>query len=443
MSETFCPIPWIFQAIRNNGDIRLCCQANVTKNQGVIRKQDGSPFNASKDSINEARNATLMNTVRKQMLEGVWSNECERCNKEEQAGLNSRRIYELSNWDYSITNAIADTNIDGSIKDIPLEYLDIRFGNTCNLACRMCGPTDSHTWYEQWTKYHNTNEYTDTHGIVNLTRNQNGRLTTIDYDWHNSETFWEQLHQYIPTLKHVYMAGGEPLLIERHYDFLQECINLQCAKNIILEYNTNMTSLPKKVLLLWGNFKQVRIGASIDGYGKMCEYQRWPINWNQAFNNLKKLDEYANNNSNIVAWLACTVTIYNVWHIPEFMHWKLKHSNFTKINSSNTRPIITPHIAHKPNRTNIKILPMELKNQLNDHYEYWKSVFLSDTSLSENIKSNAIGILNSIIKYTNNNNGSENDIKEFISFTNFLDKERNQSILDLVPQYKYIFDQYV
>ena len=44
MSNTFCPIPWNFQAIRANGDMRVCCQANVTKNQGVIRKQDGTAF---------------------------------------------------------------------------------------------------------------------------------------------------------------------------------------------------------------------------------------------------------------------------------------------------------------------------------------------------------------------------------------------------------------
>ena len=56
MSKTFCPIPWIFQAVRNNGDIRVCCQANVTKNQGVVRHPDGRSYNARRDSMEEARN---------------------------------------------------------------------------------------------------------------------------------------------------------------------------------------------------------------------------------------------------------------------------------------------------------------------------------------------------------------------------------------------------
>jgi hypothetical protein len=49
MSKTFCPIPWNFQAIRANGDMRVCCQANVTKNQGVIRHDDGTAYNAGRD----------------------------------------------------------------------------------------------------------------------------------------------------------------------------------------------------------------------------------------------------------------------------------------------------------------------------------------------------------------------------------------------------------
>ena len=60
MSKTFCPIPWIFQAVRNNGDVRVCCQANATKNQGVVRHPDGRSFNAGRDSMDEARNLSLI-----------------------------------------------------------------------------------------------------------------------------------------------------------------------------------------------------------------------------------------------------------------------------------------------------------------------------------------------------------------------------------------------
>ena len=438
MTTTFCPIPWIFQAVRNNGDIRICCQANVTENQGVVRKPDGSPFNAGIDDMAQARNADLMKDVRKNMLAGVWSSECGRCKQEEESGLNSRRQYELEIWKFSVSDAAELTNEDGSIKESKLKYYDLRFGNLCNLACRMCGPTDSHTWYEQWVEYHGSNSYKDTHGTVSLVRNPNGRLSTTDYDWHNSESFWQQIENNIPNIEHVYMAGGEPMMIERHYEFLQKCIDMEHASKMILEYNTNMTNLPNRVLNMWSKFKQVRVGASIDGMGNILEYQRWPIKWNQAYKNLQKLDEYAQNNNNIRSWLAFTVTAYNVWHVPEFMWWKIKDSGFKKINSTSKNPIITHHVAHGPKRMNIKILPTDLKISLKDHYDIWLSKF--ETECSPPIFNNAKQILNSILKYANSADMSSS-LPEFVKYTRYLDQARTQSIVEMAPQYTSLFKE--
>ena len=35
---------------------------------------------------------------------------------------------------------------------------------------------------------------------------------------------------------------------------------------------------------------------------------------------------------------------------------------------------------------------------------------------------------------------SSNKVEEFIKFTNYLDGQRQQSIVDVVPQYKELFD---
>jgi hypothetical protein len=440
MSKTFCPIPWIFQAVRNNGDIRICCQANVTENQGVVRHPDGTPYNAGRDNMEEARNAELMKTVRQNMLEGIWSEECGRCMKEELAGLNSRRQYELENWKFNFDDAVEVTAADGTIESPSLNYYDLRFGNLCNLACRMCGPTDSHTWYEQWLEYHGGDSYEDTHGTVKLTRNEKGRLCTTDYDWHDSETFWDQLETNIPNIEHVYMAGGEPMMIERHYEFLQKCIDMDRAKHIIIEYNTNMSNLPNRVLDMWTHFKQVRVGASIDGMGPVVEYQRWPLKWSSAYKNLQKLDEYASNNKNIIAWIAFTVTAYNVWHVPEFMWWKLKESGFKAINSTKKRPIITHHVAHGPKRANIKLLPEDIKKELANYYNIWLMRFERDPSLDANTKTNAKNILNSITKFADSEDMSDK-LSEFVRFTKYLDTKRNQSITEIAPQYKRLFDE--
>jgi len=431
MNNTYCPIPWIFQAVRNNGDVRVCCQANITKNQGVIRHPDGRSYNAGRDNMHEARNAEMMLEMRKNMLNGVWSTECARCQQEEESGLNSRRTYENERWGqtYSKEWAASVTDDQGAI-DTPVRYLDLRFGNLCNLACRMCGPTDSHTWYKDHVALYG-NKYKDTHGTVELEQNSKGRWFTNDYDWHNSETFWEYLENNLHNIEHVYMAGGEPLMIERHYDFLQKCIDTDNAKNILLEYNTNVTSIPDRVLDMWAQFKQVLIGASVDGYGDVLEYQRYPAKWNTIESNLRKIDQLPNN---IYAWLSLTVTSLNVFHIPDFMLWKLQQG-YSKINSSKRKPLITNHVAHRPFHMNIQVLPDELKKDVAKKYSKSLKLF------PEDLQDKAGNVLDSITNYMNKDSLHSQHWNDFVVRTKKLDERRGQNILDIVPQYKEYFNE--
>jgi hypothetical protein len=434
MSDTFCPIPWIFQAVRANGDIRVCCQANVTKNKGVIRKEDGTAYNAGADVLQDARNADFMKTIRTNMLTGVWSEECGRCRSEEENGLNSRRQYEQQNWPkFTIEKAQEQTELDGSIdvEETPVEYYDLRFGNFCNLKCRMCGPTDSDAWYDDWIKLTGKNTFKDTSGEVEIKMVGN-KLCATEFDWPSYEPFWEQLEANAHNIKHVYFAGGEPMLIERHYDFLERCIDNGSAKNMIVEYNTNMSTLPPRVVKLWESFKQVRVGASVDGMGAMLEYQRHPAKWNKVLKNLEILD---NTPGNIMGWLAFTVTAYNVNHMIDFIKWKLKESNFKKINSTRKRPIITNHVAHHPKHLNIRVLPDEMKSEIIKRFEdlmYWATVEeLDDHTFN---KLNEIKV--SVCKYMLGESYYKTHWQEFIDYTQKLDKIRNENLLDVEPMFQ-------
>ena len=435
---TMCPIPWKFQAVRNNGDVRLCCQANVTKNQGVVRKDNGEAYNAGRDDLSEAWNAELMRNTRRTMLNDEWPDECGRCKSEEEAGVRSRRENEMAQWKWSGEQAGAMTSYFGWVYTLPV-YFDLRFGNMCNLACRMCGPTDSHQWYKEWTEFFGEDAFYDTQGRVELTRNEKGRLFTADYDWHDSELFWENLDRCIPNMKHVYMAGGEPLIIARQYDFLKRCVDLNAAKNIVLEYNTNLTMLPNRLLEdFWPQFKEVRIGASIDGMGAMQEYQRWPSKWSQIERNLERVNTLCEDAHNVSAWIATTITSYNVFHLPEFMWWKF-HSGLDNINTSKKKPIITTHIQHQPYRTSIQSLPASIKEQVTARYADWGNRF-AEGDFPDHVKAHAEEILNSTQRYMVAEN-RDKYLDEFVSFTQYLDKSRQQNIVDVVPEFGEIFDR--
>jgi len=431
MTDTWCPIPWNFQAVRSNGDLRVCCQANGTKDKGVLRKTDGTPYNAARDDLTEARNSELMKTIRKNMLDGIWSSECSRCKSEEESALVSRRSYEHDRWKLRMDDVIAHTDGDGAIDTdaLPVVYYDLRFGNLCNLACRMCGPQDSTGWYDDYHKLENKDWFTDTHGREQMTK-QNGKWISPSYGWHDSESFWRQIEANAGNVQHVYMAGGEPLLIERHYEFLGRCIELGAAKNMLIEYNTNMTSISQRVLNLWQHFKQIQVGASIDGYGKFLEYQRYPANWDKVWHNIQKVDAGP---GNINAWFAYTVTAYNVLHLPDFMRWKLETSGLTKFNNTNRRPIVTHHVAHNPKFLNIRALPPPIKIMVAEKFDTLHQWIVSQ-DFGKHVVSQSYSVRNSVIDYMNSGDLHATHWDEFKTYTHRLDAIRGENILDIVPE---------
>ena len=438
---SFCTVPWTFQAIKNNGDVRVCCQMNSGPGgRGILYKQDGTSYNAATDSLRESRNADFIKEVRATMMQGKWHPSCIRCKREEESGINSKRTMDAKNRrnrDVTPENVTQYTAPDGTLNldsAPPVNYYDLRFGNLCNLKCTMCGPRDSHQWYSDHVAITGHESWQESDGtLVELTTDSKGRLTTDYYDWHYKQNFWDELTLNIPNMRQVYMAGGEPLLIDSHYDFLERCIELGRADGIILDYNTNLTVLPQRARDLWQHFKRVRLGISLDGTGAHLEYQRFPAKWDAINANLQIVEGLP---SNCTARLSATITPYNVWHIPQFMHWKLSQG-FTRINPYAKDPIISYHPVHKPMYNNITVLLPELKQQLTQHYSECKSMF---DEFGDNEQHHAHKILDSICHFAHAQDNHHLFYSDFVKTTQQLDRLRNKNILDIEPRYSKYFN---
>jgi hypothetical protein len=187
------------------------------------------------------------------------------------------------------------------------------------------------------------------------------------------------------------------------------------------------------VFWLWSQFKHVEIAFSIDDTGAAFEYQRYPAKWNQIEKNLKKIDKLP---GNISAWLTYTVTALNVYHLPDFMIWKLEQ-NYKKINSSKKKPIITHHVAHHPQSLNIRMLPKHLKDDIKNTFELKKEHF---KKYDDHIYKNAVTILDGVINYMTEEDLGQH-LDSFVKNTKKLDEIRNQSILEIVPQYAELFNE--
>ena len=70
-----------------------------------------------------------------------------RCYSEEAKGMMSKRLEEIKNYpEYTVEVARDATESDGTMKDVQLEFVELRLGNVCNVACRTCNPASSSKW---------------------------------------------------------------------------------------------------------------------------------------------------------------------------------------------------------------------------------------------------------------------------------------------------------
>jgi len=358
MSKTFCPLPWIHLATRPNGDVRVCCTANASgaglidkKEEGLV-KQDGAAMNLQHHTIEQVWNSQQMKNTRLQMLRGEIPESCKKCFVEESNGIDSKRIWETNVWKerLDIESIVKQTKDDGSLP-VNIPYFDLRLGNLCQLKCIMCSPHDSSSWIKDWKQQY------PKYKTIELKQDQAWDIN-FDYTWYKKGSFLETMRNQAESIKELYFAGGEPLLIPEHYNILEFMVESNNAKNCILRYNSNGLVISDKLLALWEKFKHVKFNFSVDAYGDKNDYIRYPSKWADVEKNLYLLD---NSSENVTVNLACAVQTLNVLYLDELAQWKLD-ANFKKINlAPYGAGIIGLHLVYLPSYLNIRVLPNYVK----------------------------------------------------------------------------------
>lgn len=445
-----CPIPWEMAAIKGNGDFRVCCHANVSEGRGLVRNET-EVLNCGKNEFFEVRNAETIKEVRSAMMRGEWHAFCSRCKIEEESGIKSRREkeLELSEETFKVDHVIEATKESGEIDPIefPITRVDLRLGNKCNLKCRMCGPTDSDAWYSDHISLWNVRSFEDTHGTVNLNlKDGRWRTKNKDYDWVDDAFFWNSFEKIISNLDYIHLVGGEPLLIDNHIKVLEKCIDLNCAKNITLEYNTNLTVLPDKFLDIWSHFKEVKVGVSLDGVGEVNDYIRYPSKFSHIEENIKRLADFEKGNFTI--WVSFTFQILNALSLKDFFLWKVK-SDFFKPKGYFHQNIVSSHALHGPEFLSVQALPEQLKEDFFQRLQ--KDIKVLKTELSElEIKADEIDYI--VEKFEETIHGyfkfmvKEDKSKHFpelIRHIQKLDQIRGQSVKESLPVFFQALEVYL
>ena len=317
--STYCSLPFIHLATHPHGGATLCCVSDFTNSMNSARNfVDDKPvyLNLNKNSVVEIMNSDYYRQVRNQMLTGEKPQACMRCYREEENGVRSKRIEENEKLGFTEDMARAITQADGTIP-VNFKFVELRLGNLCNVKCRTCNPASSTSWAQEYKKLQQELKFVTQYNVK------------IDASWTESEEFWEDLLEHSKEVELLYINGGEPTLVEKHWHYLQRLIDAGLNKQITLWYNINMTNLPDKLLEIWKQFKAVEVSCSIDDLGERNEYIRTGTKWDTVISNLDKLQS--------LPWIktsVCqTVSIYNIATIHDFhAYMKMRglhvHHNF-------------------------------------------------------------------------------------------------------------------
>ena len=457
--DSWCPLPWSLINIKSNGTYRLCDHSASSKNKGILKNKNGIPFSITeKAEWNSIINSETIKTVRKNMLAGKWSPECARCQRERDSGMQAHNFYERNELagliepeNYpSYLKTRERTKSDGAVspKDFPVSFLNIRFGNLCNLRCAMCHPADSSAWKKE---YKTIWGHDLPAGAKNSFSNQNFNEKkapetpeTNTFNWIDNQHLWSEIQKHKSTFRKIYIVGGEPLLMPSYYKFLQWCVDSGTAGKLTVEFNTNLTRIPSSACRLWRQFKRIYIGISLDGCGKINDFIRYPSKWSHIERNVSRIDELKN--QNIDCYIITSVSVLNIWHLPEFIEYLMK-ANHSQIGLWQSL-IINAHPVHKPHYLNINILDEDFKEKIKNRFHEYKEKFSNYDWRSacgpsrignwEEKTTRVCKILDNYIKFMSKVPYPSNDLKKwrrrFIYYMDKLDQLRKTNWPETFPE---------
>lgn len=339
-SPTFCVLPWVHLYANELGHVYPCCIA-MQAGKPIVDEQ-GQPYTIHDLKQAEAAwNSESMRAIRRDMQTGRRAPVCDGCWRAEDVDMLSYRRTSNRDYESRLPEITAGLREDGSAPAV-FRSVDIRLGNLCNLRCRMCSPVSSKALSGEWARL-----FSGRPGL------EQSLAMLRHVDWYRKPEFWQALEHKAADIEVLNFAGGEPLLIEEQFAFLERLIELGHAEHINLEYISNGTNLPERAFALWPRFKQVSLLISLDGYGEVDEFIRHPTRWATLDSNLRRIDAHMHEMGISEVRFNTTVQLYNVLALDKLFEYTLTFERILQLPSVN--------ILILPDCFQIGVLPPELK----------------------------------------------------------------------------------
>ena len=272
--ENYCSLPFVGLALTTGNGIQPCCNWSNRSEQCPVIITDRDTFNHE-----------WMHDLRKRMLDNQVIPGCISCKNQESINQHSMRTANFEEYGY--------------ITQEKLVYLDYNLGNLCNLKCRMCDGSQSSSWHSDeialgW-KSHSIQRHFAAHTLFDLSE-----------------------------LKRIRFVGGEPMMEQNR--LIEILCDIKASQHgtlnrLIVSMQTNGTvRFNDDFAALISECRTLELTISIDGLGKVNDYQRTGYDWDRLEQNLRYF-----NDTDFCAQthrqIDSTLTLLNINNYPELYSW--------------------------------------------------------------------------------------------------------------------------
>lgn len=282
-----CALPWNGIFVNPDGQVKNCSISGTTIG------------NLNHDSLSSLVNNSVNQQIRTDMLGNIRHPRCNACYSVEDIA-NTEINHSNRTWYKKIAIKNTNMNVFDSAQNFELSVLDLRWRNTCNFACVYCGPDLSSNWAGLMQQDH----------------------------WNIEQQHLESSKQYIfsklATVKHVYLAGGEPLLMKDNLELLTRLWAVN--PNAQIRINSNISNLNGPVFQELKKFHNVVWTLSVESMHECFEYMRWPGRWQDFVTNSVTIKNMANDQINFnMVW--CILNADEIFDTVDFLIAQGFHEN--------------------------------------------------------------------------------------------------------------------
>lgn len=363
-NDKFCVRPFMHGLVDTEGKFKPCCRSTID-----------TGYNINDHTAAEWWESDYLDNLRQRMLRGESSAECQRCYRQEEQGFKSFR--EQSNEQWPMITSKVDT---------PWDW-EIQITNLCNLKCMMCNPQSSSQVLIE--------------DNILFSANWDQRR----YNWNPGAE--SKIREMFKTGKSFVVRGGEPFMIPWIKQMIDE---IPDRKQFL--FNTNATCFDHE----WVNIlsrHDVKMSLSIDAFGELNHYIRFPSKWKDIIQNITMMREI----QGVDIFLNTCVQNLNVLYLGDLLTWATKTQGL----------YVNLDVLTLPKWFEPSCLPVGLANLARQRL----------ITVRDHIDNNMVRGLDSVINLLAT--PDQQHWPQFIKYVQAKDLHRSESVIDYIPEMEEYF----